>query len=50
MICKLAERERLLGQGKDLEEVCRHLETTESTWNLWHSQYGGLKSEDAQAP
>lgn len=31
VIRKLAEGEKLLGQGKDLEEVCRHLEITEST-------------------
>src|ERR1700744_2267755 len=48
VIRKLAEGEKLLGQGKDLEEVCRHLEITESTWNRWRNQYGGMKADDAK--
>jgi putative transposase len=37
VIRKLAEGDKMLGLGKDLEEVCRHLEITESTWPnvLW---------------
>ena len=31
IIRKLAEGEKLLGQGQDLEAVVRHLEITEST-------------------
>jgi putative transposase len=30
VIRKLAEGDKLLGLGKDLDEVCRHLEVTES--------------------
>jgi putative transposase len=37
-----------LGLGKSLEEVCRHLEITESTWNRWRNQYGGMKADDAK--
>ncbi len=48
VIRKLAEGEKLLGQGKDLEEVCRYLEITESTWNRWRSQYGGMKADEAK--
>jgi putative transposase len=35
IIRKLAEGEKLLGQGQDLEAVTRHLEITESTWHRW---------------
>ena len=28
--------------------MCRHLEITESTWNLWRNQYGGMKADDAK--
>jgi putative transposase len=48
IIRKLAEGERLLGQGQDLEEVTRHLEITESTWHRWRNQYGGMKADDAK--
>jgi putative transposase len=34
--------------GKDVEEVCRHLEVTESTWHRWRNQYGGMKADDAK--
>ena len=48
VIRKLAEGEKLLGQGKDLAEVVRHLEITESTWHRWRTQYGGMKADDAK--
>jgi putative transposase len=48
IIRKLAEGERLLGQGQDLEAVARHLEVTESTWHRWRNQYGGMKADDAK--
>jgi putative transposase len=41
IIRKLAEGEKLLGQGQDVEAVARHLEITESTWHRWRNQYGG---------
>jgi transposase-like protein len=48
IIRKLAEGEKLLGQGQDIEEVTRHLEITESTWHRWRNQYGGMKADDAK--
>jgi putative transposase len=48
IIRKLAEGERLLGQGKPIEEVARHLEVTEATWYRWRNQYGGMKADDAK--
>jgi transposase-like protein len=48
VIRKLAEGDKLLGLGKDLGEVCRHLEITESTWHRWRNQYGGMKADDAK--
>ena len=32
IIRKLAEGNKLLGSGQELDEVCRHLEIAESTW------------------
>ena len=42
---KVREGERLLNEGRDLAEVLRHLEVTESTWNRWRNQYEGMKAE-----
>jgi len=47
IVRKLAEGEKLLGQGQSIEEVARHLEITESTWHRWRNQYGGMKAKDA---
>lgn len=35
IIRKLAEGHKQLAAGKDLAEVCRHLEIGESTWHRW---------------
>jgi putative transposase len=48
IVRKLAEADKLLGQGKPIEEVCRHLEITESTFHRWRNQYGGMKANDAK--
>ena len=48
VIRKLAECDKLLNEGKDLAEVCRHLEIAESTWHRWKNQFGGMKANDAK--
>ena len=48
IIRKLAEGEKLLGQGQPIEEVARHLEVAESTWHRCVNQYGGMKADDAK--
>ena len=48
VIRKLAEGEKLLGEGKTIEEVARHLEVSEQTWHRWRNQYGGMKADDAK--
>ena len=45
---KLAEGNKLLGSGQELNEVCRHLEIAESTWHRWLAQYGGMKANEAK--
>ncbi len=39
IIRKLAEGNKRLAGGSELDEVCRHLEITESTWHRWVAQY-----------
>jgi putative transposase len=48
VIRKLAEADKLLAEGKSIEEVCRHLEIAESTLHRWRNQYGGMKADDAK--
>ena len=48
IIRKLAEGNKLLAGGAELDEVCRHLEIAESTWHRWLAQYGGMKANDAK--
>jgi putative transposase len=48
IIRKLAEGNKLLAGGMDLEEVCRRFEIAESTWHRWVAQYGGMKASDAK--
>ena len=48
IIRKLAEGDKLLAEGKSIDEVARHLEITESTWHRWRHQYGGMKANDAK--
>ena len=48
VVRKLREGERMLNEGRDLAEVLRHLEVSESSWNRWRAQYGGMKATEAK--
>jgi transposase-like protein len=48
IIRKLAEGNKLLAGGAELDEVYRHLQIAESTWHRWLSQYGGMKASDVK--
>jgi len=48
IIRKLAEGNKLLSAGSELDEVCGHLEIAESTWHRWLAQYGGMKANDTK--
>jgi transposase-like protein len=48
IIRKLREANRMLGEGKEIDEVARHLEVTESTYHRWRNQFGGMKADDAK--
>ena len=50
IIRKLAEGNKLLAGGAELDEVCRHLQIAESTWHRWLAQYGGHEGERRQTP
>ena len=48
IVRKLREGDRLLNEGKDLTEVLRHLEVSESSGARWRAQYGGMKADEAK--
>jgi hypothetical protein len=48
VVRKLREGDRMLNEGKDLTGVLRHLEVSESSWNRWRAQYGGMKADEAK--
>jgi transposase-like protein len=46
VIRKLAEGDKLLAEGKTIEEVARHLEVFEPTWHRWRNHYDGTRAND----
>ena len=48
IVRKLREGDRMLNEGKDVTEVLRQLEVSESSWNRWRAQYGGMKATEAK--
>jgi putative transposase len=48
IVRKLREGERMLNEDTDITEVLRHLEVSESSWNRWRNQYGGMKANEAK--
>ena len=47
IVRKLRDADAMLNAGKDLGAVLQSLETSESTYQRWRSQYGGMKAEEA---
>ena len=48
IIRKLREVDRLVAEGKTVDEVARHLEISDQTLHRWRAQYGGMKADDAK--
>ena len=48
IIAKLRDADALLNAGKDMALVLQSLEVSESTYERWRAQYGGMKSEEAK--
>ncbi len=46
VVRKLREADRLLAEGSDLQDVCRHLEVSIQTYQRWRSQYKAMRPED----
>lgn len=48
VVRKLREADKLLAEGKSVEEVAKYLEVSENTFHRWRNQYGGMKAEEAK--
>jgi len=46
VIRKLRDAERMLAEGKDLQEICRRLEISVQTYHRWQKQYQGMRREE----
>jgi putative transposase len=47
IVRKLRDADAMLNAGKDLAAVLQALEISESSYDRWRSQYGGMKAEEA---
>lgn len=47
IVRKLRDADAMLNAGKDLASVLQALEVSESSYQRWKNQYGGMKSEEA---
>jgi putative transposase len=48
VVRKLREADRLLNEGKTVEEVARHLQVSGQTYHRWRAQYGGIKADEVR--
>jgi hypothetical protein len=47
IVRKLRDADAMLNSGKDLAVVLQALEISESSYDRWRNQYGGMKAEEA---
>ena len=48
VIVKLRQAEAELAQGVSVGQVCQQLGISETTFNRWRLQYGGMKADEAK--
>ena len=48
IVRKLRDADTMLNAGKDEAAVLQSLEVTQSTYDRWRKQYGGMKAEEAR--
>jgi putative transposase len=48
IVRKLRDADAMLNAGKDLAAVLQALEVSQSTFERWRNQYGGMKAEEAK--
>jgi len=48
IIAKLRDADAMLNSGKDLAVALQALEISQSTYERWRAQYGGMKAQEAK--
>ncbi len=48
IVRKLRDADAMLNSGKELAVVLQALEISESTYERWRNQYGGMKAKEAK--
>ena len=48
IIAKLRDADAMLNSGKDLSVALQALEISQSTYERWRAQYGGMKAQEAK--
>ena len=48
IVNKLRDADAMLNSGKELAAVLQALEVSDSTYQRWRSQYGGMKASEAK--
>lgn len=48
IVPKLRDADTMLNAGKDEVAVLQSLEVTQSTYDRWRKQYGGIQAEEAR--
>ena len=48
VIVKLRQAEAELAQGASVGQVCQQLGVSETTFNRWRLQYGGMRADEAK--
>ena len=46
VVRKLREADKLLAEGSEVADVCRHLEVSIQTYQRWRAQYKAMRPED----
>ncbi len=45
IVAKLRQADVLIGQGKNVPDVCREIEVSQQTYYRWRQKYGGMSPE-----
>ncbi len=45
IVAKLRQADVLIGQGKNVPEVCRQIEVSQQTYYRWRQKYGGMSPD-----
>ncbi len=48
IVAKLRQADVLIGQGKNVPEVCKEIEISQQTYYHWRQKYGGMSPEMAK--